>query len=219
MTLDKSSLPEIIIDDLARGDRLTEEGLARRLGVGRTPLREVLRHLEEEGIICLRQRRGISTRLVPLREVMEIHDLRMLLEGFAARLLASRVTPPLLERLECLARRYREEAGDDLQALRRRRGTDVAFHQLLAAECGNQQLKKILDRCHLLTYSFLASANALDVYRSAGRRYGHETIVAALVRGDPPGAERAARRHIQKGKTDILQKFVGRIYTDFSPAT
>src|SRR5512139_3429849 len=82
------------------GDRLTEEYLAGRMKVSRTPVREALHKLESEGLIKRRQKRGFIVSRDSQEEVEEIFEIRAILEGYALRTISERASDELLERLD-----------------------------------------------------------------------------------------------------------------------
>src|SRR5215475_14545289 len=98
LTLDK--LRGAIVQGYFRpGARLVERTLCDELGVSRTVVREVLRHLETEGLVDMVSRQGpVVARLDPT-QVSEIYELRGLLEANAARACARNATPELIEKL------------------------------------------------------------------------------------------------------------------------
>jgi GntR family transcriptional regulator, trigonelline degradation regulator len=114
LTLDK--LRGAIVQGYFRpGTRLVERTLCDELGVSRTVVREVLRHLETEGLVEIVARQGPIVARLDLKQVAEIYELRGLLEAHAARACAEQSTPELVERLRAI-RAVIEEAfvGEDL---------------------------------------------------------------------------------------------------------
>ena len=81
------------------GDRLRETELAERLGVSRTPVREAIRQLEADGIVTHVPRHGASIRRLDYAEVMELYEMRAVLEGTAARLAARAASDIEIEEL------------------------------------------------------------------------------------------------------------------------
>ncbi|MFS4580719.1 GntR family transcriptional regulator [Phaeobacter sp. C3_T13_0] len=81
-------LTELREGRLNPGDRLRETDLAERLGMSRTPVREAIRQLEADGIVTHVPRQGASIRTLGYAEVMELYEMRAVLEGTAARLAA-----------------------------------------------------------------------------------------------------------------------------------
>src|SRR2546426_12550534 len=84
---------EAIVDGrLAPGQRLKEEELARELGISRTPVREALLVLQSEGLVAAEPNRGATVRAHDAADLDDLHQLRALLEGYAARRAATRIT-------------------------------------------------------------------------------------------------------------------------------
>lgn len=82
------------------GERLTEEHLAKELGISRTPIREALHKLESEGLIKPLPTRGFIASRDSKEEVGELFEIRAVLEGYALRVICGRITDPVLEQLE-----------------------------------------------------------------------------------------------------------------------
>ena len=85
---------------LKPGERLMEIRLAEELGVSRTPIREAIRKLEQEGFVVMVPRRGTYVADISLKDISQVFEIRGALEELAAGLAAERITPDELERLE-----------------------------------------------------------------------------------------------------------------------
>src|SRR4030042_2040385 len=81
------------------GERLTEERLAKKLGVSRTPVREALHKLESEGLIKPLETRGFIVSRDSKDEVEELFELRAILEGHALRIISEKISEEDLEQL------------------------------------------------------------------------------------------------------------------------
>lgn len=214
-----NKVTEIVLEETSKGNHLTEDVIARQLGISRTPVREILRHLEEEGILERKQRKGIRLRISSLREIIEIYDLRSVLEGLACRLLAQKIEGKTLERLRELSRKYTEAMKKRKLSLMEDRRIEMNFHSLILSECGNKRLQKTWRNLDLLSVSFqLAHEFELEHSDLRPEKYPHESIVEALEKGDPGKAEMAAKLHVQEKKDEILKLFLGHsispIYTE-----
>lgn len=109
-------LDEIRSGRLNAGDRLRETDLAERLGVSRTPIREAIRQLEADGLVTHVPRQGASLRTLDYAEVMELYEMRAVLEGTAARLAARAASDIEIEELAALNQDL-AEAGDGPEAV------------------------------------------------------------------------------------------------------
>ncbi len=89
----------ILSGRLNPGEKLTEEHLAKKIGVSRTPVREALHKLESEGLIKPRKKRGFFVSGDSKEEVEELFEIRSILEGYALRVVSERISDELLERL------------------------------------------------------------------------------------------------------------------------
>lgn len=96
-----------LLEEIARGDRppgarLRETELAERLGISRTPAREAIRQLEADGLVAHIPRQGASIRQLDYPEVMELYEMRAVLEGTAVLLAARAASEMELDALEVL---------------------------------------------------------------------------------------------------------------------
>jgi DNA-binding GntR family transcriptional regulator len=124
------------------GQRLVQDALARQLGISRSPVREAIVRLGQEGFIHLEPHRGAVVRPVTDREMDQIYQVRQLLEPFAAAEAATHATDEEIERLAAVQR----EAVSQREALN---PADVfwvngEFHRVLVAPCHNEVLVGLL---------------------------------------------------------------------------
>lgn len=186
---------------VTRDHPLTEEGLTRLFGVSRAPVREALRELERERIIERKQGKGIYLRRPSAKEIAELYDIRMGLEGIAGRLAAERVNDQDLRTLGALAREYDEGLREGNGA--KERAADVAFHRKIAELSGNAQLLKIMDDFFVLERAFVlgfpAGRRPVVPQRPASS-YPHQAIVTVLRKRDVEKAEKVIRLHMRHSK-------------------
>lgn len=142
---------EIIDGDLHPASQWLEEELAVRLGMSRTPVREALVRLEQEGFVQITPRRGIRVRELTRRDVREVNEVLECLELQAVERLAGRgLGPEEMARLDATIAGMDEAlARDDVQAWAR---ADYAFHRLIIELAGNRHLEAVattfLDKAH-----------------------------------------------------------------------
>lgn len=185
------------------GERLTEEHLAKELGISRTPVREALHKLESEGLIKPLPSRGFIASQDSKDDIEELFEIRAVLEGYALRVICARIDDAVLERLEETVRKAEE-------ALRAQSLDDVfywntRFHDILH--------ELIVDR-HRLYQQMVTMRQYVLRYRKntlqrldGGERTvgGHRKILLALRLHDLDLCERVMREHIQQSKKDALQ--------------
>jgi DNA-binding GntR family transcriptional regulator len=185
------------------GERLTEEHLAKKLGVSRTPVREALHKLESEGLIKVLETRGFIVSRDSKDEVEELFELRAILEGYALRIISGRISDEDLERLSG----FIERAED---ALRRKRMEEVfkwntKFHDTLhGIVIEKKRLHRLL--VNIRKYVLRYRIDTLQ-YPDGGKRAidGHRKILLALRLKDPDLCERMMREHIREAKVDAEQ--------------
>ncbi|UCG39006.1 MAG: GntR family transcriptional regulator [bacterium] len=188
-----SSLRESIIKgELHPGQKLTEPELADRLGISRTPIREAFRQLESEGFLTVIPRRGAVVSSISQEEIEDFYEIKSLLEGYAARIAASRITARDIEKLEKLNDQLLELARqEDVEAFFRKNNE---FHNTFIALCGNDKLLEI--RLGLVQRFLRFRLQALSVPgRLMKSVEQHKLIIDALSRKDGNLAESLVVEH------------------------
>jgi len=176
----------------APGDRLREEEVGERLGLSRTPVREALRRLEAHGIVEHRPRIGAVIKTLQHAEVVELYEMRIVLERTAAELAAKHGVEAEFDALEDLNDRI--EAERDNPALGAAINQD--FHQTLYMAGRNRFL---LEAARALNNSLLllGPTTYTDPNRIDTVVQQHRDIVMALRAQDPQVAATAAESHLQ----------------------
>ncbi|MEO1201010.1 MAG: GntR family transcriptional regulator [Pseudomonadota bacterium] len=188
--------------DYAPGARLVETELAERFGVSRTPVREALGRLEQQGLAARDQRRGLTVAVLDHDQLGELYDLREVLEGFAAKLAARRASPAEIAVLREMV--VADAAIADQPSVLAR--SNRRFHHQLHHASHNRYLDQMLERMRrslvLLSGTTLGSPG-----RGAESDAEHDQIVAAIEVRDEEAAEAAARTHIVNAyKTRLRQE-------------
>jgi DNA-binding GntR family transcriptional regulator len=189
------------------GEYLLEEELARAVGMSRTPLREALVQLQNEGLIAIVPRRGI--RVVPLTvaDMREVHDLLQWLESQAAYALAMRPDRAgfVKELRQLVAEMKRSLAAGDIAAWAR---ANDRFHIRLVASAGNGRLVRICE--NLLDQSQRVRAFTLRLRKPPTRTTeAHTSMLKAIEEGD---GERAVAIQVANKKawlaelTEIIER-------------
>ncbi|OHB44381.1 MAG: hypothetical protein A2178_03420 [Planctomycetes bacterium GWC2_49_10] len=190
-------LKQILDHKLKPGERLVEEQLGRDLGVSRTPLRDAINALAKDGFVKIEPRRGASVREFQLKDLIELYDIRMALEGLAAKLAAGNIDHSVLERL---GNEFKE---NDVRLLLK---ADTNLHKIIIESCGNVKLQETLINLGNLVQAF-RTAGYKSTSRSKAATVFHIKIVKALMNGDGEVAEKLMREHIEKTKIEIVQEF------------
>jgi DNA-binding GntR family transcriptional regulator len=169
--------------------RLDERQLSAELGVSRTPIREAITLLEQEGFVRSVPRRGIFVVRKTKAQILETITVWAAIESMAARLASTRATDKDLSQLK---RIYGADEGeDDVSEYSEK---NVAFHQAIIRLGGNTQIMDLSDNLILHMRAIRAvSIRQEDRYATSKRE--HKGIIAALEARDADKAERLVREH------------------------
>jgi DNA-binding GntR family transcriptional regulator len=184
----------IVRKELAPGERVTEAGIAKRMDVSKTPVREAMLRLEEVGLIEPDGIRGSRVVQPSPAAFTQAFEVREVLEGYLAEKAATRADGTQAERIAAAARRSLEaaEAGDQAGF----READQALHKAIAEAASNPRLSKVIDDAADL----LSAIRARDFpYTSAMVPCGeaHVAIAEAIRDHDPAAAAERMRAHIR----------------------
>lgn len=174
------------------GARLREVELAERLGISRTPVRDVLKRLEHQGLVVHEPHHGAVVATLDYAQTMELYQMREVLEGAAARMAAVHATEPEIALLEEMVTRDAELVGDP----QRLAETNKAFHNQIRNAARNRYLVTMLESLRL-SLALLGRTTLASPGRSAEALAEHRAIVERIAAQDPDGAETAARVHIR----------------------
>ncbi len=184
----------ILAGEYGPGDRLTEDALALRSGVSRTPVRSALQRLAQEGFVTFHPNAGALVRGWNAREAIEIFEVRASLESLSAGLAARRAGPKDLRELG--------EICDNMEALPLTPETidrvsvlNKQFHIKLLQLSGNRRLEETATT--LMEVGFLIRSLRNFSHTDAQRSLmHHRDLVAAVAAGDPDWAAAVMRAHI-----------------------
>ncbi len=175
---------------LEPGAVLNERELAETLGVSKTPVREALSLLNQEGLVQILPRQAYLISPITVRDVHESFDLRVILESAAAELAAARITDTELAELEAIVA---GESGTAPMAETVQR--NASFHSLIARATGNDRLVVLIEKLlsempRLITVGYVKGE--------------HEELMRALRQRNPQRARDAMRTHILAVKEKAL---------------
>lgn len=185
--------------------RLVELELAEELRASRTPVREALQRLGSEGLI-VRARRGWAVREFSKAEITEIYEVRLALEGYAARLAAERASDRELDDIGALVDEQLKAQAADMIPRELLVQVNDRFHDSIVAASGNARLVENIQRSRTYYFNYRLAALYTDA-QAVESLDEHVAIAAAVRRRAGDKAELLAREHI----TSALELIVDRL--------
>lgn len=186
------------------GERLRTETLAERFGASRTPIREALLMLERDGLVELLPRRGAVVSSFDIGDLLDLYEVRALLEPHAAALAAERMTPETIADLQAICRSAEQLGVATSDAVEAQIRLNEDFHRVVVQAAGSARLTAALRSVADIPRAFRAA-----FWRSSDQAqrslYCHREIVKALQARQPRLAEAVMQMHIL-GATEFLME-------------
>ena len=193
---------EILSGQYARGEILTETRLSDDLGVSRTPIREALRRLEQEHIVEV-STKGIEILGVSEKDLADIYEIRLQIEGIAAARAAEQATPEsvaaLREAIEL--QEYYVNRGDAEHI----KFTDSQFHEEVYRLSGSMILYDTLLPLHKKVQKY-RRASVQNASRAEASLAEHREIFAAIEKKDADAAKAAMIRHVSNAMRHVIKQ-------------
>lgn len=193
----------IVAGAIVPGQVLSENQLAADFGTSRTPVREALHRLEIEALVE-RLPRGVRVRETSPEEIIDIYDVRITLEGAAARAAAERATELDRRRLRA-AQDAMVVAGDDAKA---RAASNRQFHEAIWAASHSPTLVDLLRRLNVHLVRYPTTTLQGDA-RWAAVLTEHEELLAAIEARDASRAREIAETHMTAAREVRMQMYAG----------
>ncbi|MBV9601917.1 MAG: GntR family transcriptional regulator [Chloroflexi bacterium] len=194
---------------LPPGTRLREVALARHLSISTTPIREALRRLDREGLVRHSPNRGATVTELSLREILDLFEVREILECRAIRRAASQPSHDLQPVEAIIA------AATALVPYPERiewNRLEVGFHRAINDLGGNGELVELAERTHRKVQAMCVRCLRELIYGPDGRelmQIQHAEILDAVRAGNADTAEALTRAHIQFIRNSIADVLAG----------
>lgn len=203
-----NELRDAILDGaLAPGQRLRAEPLAARFGTSRTPIREALVMLERHGLVEILPRRGAVVSAFDVPDLLDLYEIRALIEPHAAALAAERIGDEPLERLRALCREADRRGTAGAAAIDAQIRLNEEFHRTIVEGAGSPRLIAALRGVADVPRAF-RTAFWRSPAQSEQSLYCHRELVRALERRQGALAEAVMRMHIV-GAREYLEEVAG----------
>jgi DNA-binding GntR family transcriptional regulator len=194
----------IIQQKIKPGERVTELEIASRYGLSRTPIREAFRQLESEGFLNIIPRKGAIVAELDAKDIKDFYEIKAVLEGYAARIAAERITDVEINQLERLSQKMKDHAAKmDVAGLTKDHNE---FHNLILEICGNQKITTVVSNLvqQFLRFRFFVSSSS-----SLNKMHAdHDRIIAAFKARDGEMAEKYVIANAKLGEEVLLKEFL-----------
>jgi DNA-binding GntR family transcriptional regulator len=197
----------ILAGQCAPGMVFTQRELAAQLGMSRTPVRDAVLRLEQEGLLKLLRGGMAAVSTAPLEDMKRTYEVRALLEGFAARQATGRIDATQLEQLKELVAQQETMIGSVTSEAAQSEffRLDNEFHWLIITNARNPRLSSIVSGLMTLTEFQTAQARAFFVPGRLERSVAeHRKILRLVSGGDAEEADRALRTHLEGFCGDVI---------------
>lgn len=192
----------ILNGELEPGERLMELQLAQQLGVSRTPVREAIRKLELEGLVEMIPRKGAYVADVSIKDILDILEVRMFLEGLAAYFAAERMSDEEIDELKKISKKFEDEIvtmeKEEMIEL------DNKFHDMIIKGSRNNKLLQIVQglqeqfqRFRVIYFNEYTEHEDLVKY--------HTAIVNAISNRASKEAQDYAQTHVEMIEESIIK--------------
>jgi DNA-binding GntR family transcriptional regulator len=188
---------------LEPGRRLKEEELARELGISRTPVREALLVLQTEGLLESAPNRGATVRSYEAEDLDDLYQLRAVLEGFAARRAALRISEDGIEQLRESCERFVVlRDGDDIADLVEE---NLFFHTTILEAAGSERLAQMVRKVIEVPLVYRSYFWYSPEQKLISEHY-HRQLTSAFSARDAERAELVMKEHVLEARDFLVAK-------------
>ncbi len=185
---------------LVAGDRFSEAELGARLGVSRTPVREALFRLRNEGFLDVEPKLGWFVRPIDFAKLEQLYDLRIVLEMASVQRLCARTEePPELEALKAI---WLVPVAERLAEPRQVGANDEQFHATLVRATGNAEMARVhwdvTERIRIIRHLDFTRPDRIDATYAE-----HAKILRAIIQRKTDQAQLLLKSHIDQSKAEV----------------
>lgn len=194
----------ILKGDLKPGERLMELQLASKLGVSRTPIREAIRMLEQEGLAVTIPRKGAEVAKMTEKDMEDVLEIRLSLEGLAVRLSCEKITAGTLQELKVAMDEFEKKTkGGQFVEIAK---ADVKFHDILYQASNNPKLQQLLSNLREQMYRYRVEyLKDVSIYPRLIEE--HQKMYEALKAKDSALAVSYVERHLHN-QAEAVKKII-----------
>ena len=192
--------------ELEMGTPLPENLLAKEIGVSRTPIREALRSLEQDGYVKIIPQKGAFVSEISLEDLKEIYDIRKLLEPFAALSAVTRLPDGEIDEMERGWKALKRAALAGEVSLSKVSEMDLLLHMTITKYATNKRIGAIITTYHAQIQRFqkLSAQSLANIHETIGQ---HVEILEKLRERDARGLSSLLYEHIAKSESNIMKDY------------
>lgn len=199
----------LLVGKYKAGMAIKELELVEDLGVSRTPIREALKKLEEQGLVTDIPYKGKIVTNLSHKDIVDIYDLREVLEGLAGRLASERITSQEIEKLV----KYNESCSLSLKnnSIPGYVNANDKFHALINQTCTNKQLQKMVAIIKNMNQLLIKATTHFPGSMERGV-IEHTEIIKGLAKRDSVLVEKLIREHVIHSKEEFIKRYKDGFY-------
>jgi DNA-binding GntR family transcriptional regulator len=201
-----SSLEEAILEGkLKPNDRLVEEELSRTFKISRGPIREAFRLLERDGFIKIIPRKGAIVQEISTEDILDVYEIRSVLEGLAVRLACAKATDKELKKLEAIyeAMENLRKDTDTVRRAKKYKKLNREFHNTIIGMSKNKKIMDIYANFQKQIVWFQTVTLSVELRCDVSLRE-HKELLNCCLKRDADGAEKTARSHLENAVKIIM---------------
>ena len=194
---------KILTGEIISQTRLMEIDLSEKMNVSRTPIREAIKRLADDGLVKVEPRRGAYVANISIKDMLDVFEVREDMEGFVAKLAAQRITDDEKQHLRSIAREYEQaiEKADDKETIIE---LDEKFHNFIVQCSGNETLSELVKYVQELSLRFrYLYYDDFSLYESTAEQ--HNRIMEAINAGRDEEARSEADAHVRALKEFVFE--------------
>jgi len=191
------------------GEWLQEKDLAAHLHVSRSPVRDALKKLSNDGLVDIIPNKGTFVRVFTAKDIDEVYELRLLIESYCIRESPRHLTPEKGQALtQCLEKLQREFKSNDLKNYIE---DDTVLHGIIISLGGNDLIKSTYEKVHSMIQPFrIYSLTSRQRFDESVEE--HQGIVRSILEHDVGRAQEINRQHLTLAKEKVIEYITGKEY-------
>lgn len=192
--------------NLQPGEPLSENRISKVLGISRTPVREALQILSQEGLVEIIPGRAVTVASRSIREILDVIQIRLLLEPALVRMVTEAITGEQLAQLG--ARTERMAAAVEVVDRRTWSIADTEWHEILSNACPNELLGELVLQMRNRVHRYANIDHQLKITQLHNGTEEHRVIYEAIASGEPQTAEQVMRAHLENLRQNLFDQLI-----------